>query len=667
MTMEATRHDRRRLEQKTSPRRLAVIRIVIVLAAASGLNYVVWRWLASVNWESWWIAVPLVLAETYSLIDSLLFGVGAWRIRERGEPPKPPAAGYTVDVFITTYNEPVDLVVRTARAALDISYPHTTWILDDGARDEIRAAAESLGIGVITRSADWIDRPRHAKAGNLNNALLATEGEFVLVLDADQVADPLILDRTLGYFKDPQVALVQTPQWFENVPDADLLGSQAPLFYGPIQQSKDGWNAAFFCGSNAILRREALMQLGISRYVAEVEQSVYRAITTSKRVLARAREEAQGDRRVTLALRRAAEIVETARVEIIRGDGIADVTYRFQRGIDAISTDYADADIALMRDNLRELASLSDDPDTFGSIDEAALELLGRRDTSPIAAIEAISLLAGALNVDRGDEAQAIMPMATISVTEDMATSMRLHGLGWRSVYHGEILASGLAPEDLETMLGQRLRWAQGTMQVFFRENPLLQWRLSLGQRLMYFSTMWSYLSGFPALVYVTAPVLCLAFGVIPVTAYSLDFFARFIPFLILNQLLFWVVAAGRPTWRGAQYSLALFPVWIESVTSAFRNVFLGQPLGFRVTSKTGAEEGRRRWDLVKPQLYVMGALVVALIVVSIRILAGQAEGIAPYVNIVWVFYDLAVFSIIIRAVLYRGPAVTPTPTKETS
>ena len=663
MTMQATRYDRRRLEHKTSPRRLAVIRIVIVLAAASGLNYVVWRWLASVNWESWWIAVPLVLAETYSLIDSLLFGLGAWRIRERGEPPKPPEAGYTVDVFITTYNEPVELVERTARAALAIDYPHTTWILDDGDRDEVRAAAESLGIGVITRSADWIDRPRHAKAGNLNNALLATEGEFVLVLDADQVPDALILDRTLGYFKDPQVALVQTPQWFENVPDSDPLGSQAPLFYGPIQQSKDGWNAAFFCGSNAILRREALMQLGISRYVQEVEQSVYRAITTSKRVLARAREEAQGDRRVTLALRRAAEIVEAARVEIIRGDGISDVTYRFQRGIDAISNEYADSDIALMRDNLRELAALSDDPDAFASIDDAALELLGRRDTSPIAAIEAISLLASALDVDRNGEAQAIMPMATISVTEDMATSMRLHGLGWRSVYHGEILASGLAPEDLETMLGQRLRWAQGTMQVFFRENPLLQFRLTLGQRLMYFGTMWSYLSGFPALVYVTAPVLCLAFGVIPVTAYSLEFFARFLPFLVLNQLLFWVVAAGRPTWRGAQYSLALFPVWIEAVTSAFRNVFLGQPLGFRVTSKTRVEDGRRRWDLVKPQLYVMGALVVALIVVGIRILAGQAEGIAPYVNIVWVFYDLAVFSIIIRAVLYRGTAAT---TKET-
>ena len=668
MTMQVNRRDLRQLSRGTPVRRVAVIRIVVVLAASAGLNYVIWRWAASVNWESWWIAVPLVLAETYSLIDSLLFGLGAWRIRERGDPPAPPAAhsadAVTVDVFITTFNEPVDLVMRTAQAALAIDYPHTTWILDDGDRLEVRDAAEALGIGVITRSTDWADRPRHAKAGNLNNALLTTAGEFVLVLDADQVPHPNILDRTLGYFKDPRMALVQTPQWFENVPASDPLGSQAPLFYGPIQQSKDGWNAAFFCGSNAVLRREALMQLGISRYVVDVERSVHRAIRTSRRLLARAREDAQGDRRVKLALRQAGEIVERARVELERGDGISDVTYRFQRGIDAIAVDRAGADIAMMRDDLRELAALSTDADEFSGIDDAALALLTARDTSPVAAIEAISMLASALDVDRGEEAQAIMPMATISVTEDMATSMRLHGLGWRSAYHGEILASGLAPEDLETMIGQRLRWAQGTMQVFFRENPLLQRRLSVGQRLMYFGTMWSYFSGFPALVYVTAPVLCLAFGVIPVTAYSLDFFARFIPFLLLNQLLFWVVAAGRPTWRGAQYSLALFPVWIESVTSAFKNVFLGQPLGFRVTSKTRLDGGRPRWDLVRPQLIVMAALVVALIVVGIRILVGQAEGIAPYVNIVWVIYDLAVFSIIIRAVLYRGPAAT---TKEKS
>jgi cellulose synthase (UDP-forming) len=654
--LEVGRQDRRRLSVGTPRRRLLAVRTVAVLAAVSGVNYIAWRWVASVNWHSWWIAVPLVLAETYSLIDSLLFALGAWKLRERGEPPTPPTGPVTVDVFITTYNEPIDLVMRTARAAKAIRHPHETWILDDGNRPDMRAAAEAEGLGVITRGKDWVDRPRHAKAGNLNNALLATQGEFLLILDADQVPDPAILDRTLGYFKDERMALVQTPQWFENVPESDPLGSQAPLFYGPIQQSKDGWNAAFFCGSNAILRREALMQLGITRYVREVETSVQRTVKTAKKLLGRARE-TETDPRVLAALDDAEGVVDRARADIAAGEPLGDVTYRFQRGIDAIAFRFAAADLEAVRAELQELAAMSTDANTFAGLDDAALGVLGQRDASPVAAIEAIAVLTRALDVNRDDEAQAIMPLATISVTEDMATAMRLHGLGWKSAYHDEVLAKGLAPEDLQTMLVQRLRWAQGTMQVFFRENPLVQKGLSFGQRLMYFSTMWSYLSGFAAIVYIGAPVLCLAFGVIPVQAYSVDFFARLIPFLVLNQLLFWVVAAGRPTWRGQQYSLALFPIWIESVTSAFDNVFRGKPLGFRVTPKVRDDtDAKPRWDLVKPQLIAMGALVAALVAIGIRYLTGQAEGIAPLVNSAWVVFDLFIFSIVIRAVRYRGP-----------
>lgn len=523
--LDVGRRDRRRLTVGTPRRRLLAVRTVAVLAAVSGLNYIGWRWIASVNWHSWWIAVPLILAETYSVIDSVLFAFGAWRLRERGEPPTKPSTDVTVDVFITTYNEPIDLVMRTALAAKAITHPHTTWVLDDGNRPEMRAAAEAAGLGVITRGKDWVDRPRHAKAGNLNNALLATQGEFLLILDADQVPEPSILDRTLGYFKDERMALVQTPQWFENVPDSDPLGSQAPLFYGPIQQSKDGWNAAFFCGSNAILRREALMQLGITRYVREVETSVQRTIKTAKKLLGRARE-TETDERVLVALDDAEAVVDRARDEIASGEPLGDVTYRFQRGIDAIAFRFAAADLESVRADLQELAAMSTDANTFAGLDDAALDVLGQRGASPVAAIESIAVLARALDVNRDDEAQAIMPLATISVTEDMATAMRLHGLGWRSAYHDEILAKGLAPEDLETMLVQRLRWAQGTMQVFFRENPLVQKGLSFGQRLMYFSTMWSYLSGFAAVVYIAAPVLCLSFGVVPVQAYSTDFFA---------------------------------------------------------------------------------------------------------------------------------------------
>ena len=630
------------------------MRVIVILSAATGINYITWRWLASVNWESWWIAVPLVLAETYSLIDSLLFGLGAWRLRERHDAP-PLRHEVTVDVLVTTYNEPLDLVMETARAAKAIRYPHETWILDDGDRPELRALAEAEGIGVITRSEAWRDRPRHAKAGNLNNALMVTEGEFLLILDADQIPSPDILDRTLGWFEDDRVALVQTPQWFTNVPASDPLGSQAPLFYGPIQQSKDGWNAAFFCGSNAILRREALMQLGVSRYVGEVTLAVNRGIRSSRRVLARARREHASDARIVASLDRVSVALDDLKAGIARGDALADLTYAFQRQIMAVRRELADQDIAEVRAELAELAEVTGDPAALAALDDLALEALGERSLSPLAAVESVSMLVESFDVGREEEAQAIMPLATISVTEDMATSMRLHGLGWKSVYHDEVLAKGLAPEDLPTMLTQRLRWAQGTMQVMFRENPLVQRGMSWGQRLMYFGTMWSYLSGFAALVYVAAPVLYLSFGVMPVQAWSVDFFARFIPFFVINQLLFLVVANGRPTWRGAQYSLALFPVWIRSVTSAFDNVYRGRSLGFSVTPKTRSLENRPRWDLVKPQLWVMGALLASLGVVAIRYAVGQAEGIAPLVNIAWVLYDLAVFSIIIRAVLYSA------------
>jgi len=654
---ETRRDTRRRTGSLT--RRLALVRVVALVAVLAGLNYIVWRWLASVNWESWWIAVPLVLAETYSFLDSLLFAIGAWRLRERHDAP-PIRRRVTVDVLVTTYNEPLDLVMDTARAAKAIRYPHETWILDDGDRSELRALAEAEGIGVVTRSEAWRDRPRHAKAGNLNNALMVTEGEFLLILDADQIPSPEILDRTLGWFDDEKVALVQTPQWFVNVPPSDPLGSQAPLFYGPIQQSKDGWNAAFFCGSNAILRREALMQLGVSRYVGEVTLAVNRGVRSSRRVLARARRDYGGDPRVAAALDAVSAALDDLRAGIARGDALADLTFAFQQRIVAVRRELSDQDIAEVRAELTELAAITGDPASLAAIDELTLDALGDRRMSPLAAIETVSMLVDSFDVGREEEAQAVMPLATISVTEDMATSMRLHGLGWRSVYHDEVLAKGLAPEDLPTMLTQRLRWAQGTMQVMFRENPLVQRSLSWGQRLMYFGTMWSYLSGFAAIVYVAAPILNLSFGVMPVQAWSVDFFARFLPFFVVNQLLFLVVANGRPTWRGAQYSLALFPVWIRAVTSAFDNVYRGRSLAFSVTPKTRSLENRPRWDLVKPQLWVMGALVASLAVVAVRYAAGQAEGIAPIVNTAWVLYDLAVFSVIVRAVLYSASEHEP-------
>jgi cellulose synthase (UDP-forming) len=646
--------------------RLLLIRVVVTLTALLGVNYIAWRWVFSVHWQVWWIAVPLVLAETYSLIDSLLFGLTVWRLRPRPEPPPPPENA-TVDVLITTYNEDNDLVMETARAALRISYPHRTWILDDGSRPGLRQEAEAAGVGWIARSADWAGRPRHAKAGNLNNALLATDGEFLLILDADQVPMPQILDRTLGYFRDERMAVVQTPQLFVNVPPSDPLGSQAPLFYGPLQQGKDGWNAAFFCGSNAVIRREALMRLGVSRYVRAVEDSVFRALRTADAVLAKAgRELGPGQDRLGAAIAQVRAEVAQARAEIRRSGGLADVTYRFQRRAEAVVRRIVEEDVAGMTADLlaiRELADGGDGGDGGDGADggpgtpatNAVLRQLTRRDWSPLGAIESVHALLRAIDIDRSDEAQPLMPMATISVTEDMATCMRLHAMGWKSAYHHELLAHGLAPEDLGTMLTQRLRWAQGTMQVMFRENPLLQRGLTLPQRLMYLATIWSYLSGFAAVVYLAAPVIYLSAGILPVKALSAAFFLRLVPFLVANQLLFLIVGHGTKTWRGQQYSLALFPVWIKAVTSAFNNVYRGRSLAFAVTPKTRQDQARPAWHLVKYQLAAAAMLIAAVVAGIIRAITGHAAIEATVINVIWVVYDLLILSVIIPAARYGG------------
>jgi cellulose synthase (UDP-forming) len=638
------------------PAGFVLLRVLVVATVLLGLNYVGWRWLFSLNWNAWWIAIPLVVAETYSLIDVALFGMTMWRARTRPRPPAPEDA-LTVDVFITTYNEPIELVAETAVAARDIRYPHSTWILDDGARDDMREAAAELGVGYISRGDEWKGRPLHAKAGNLNNALLATDGEFLLILDADQVPRPEILDATLGYFADPAVALVQTPQVFGNVATGDPLGSQAPLFYGPIQQGKDGWNAAFFCGSNALLRREALMQLGLIRYVREVERAVLVALRGADRVIARARRSTDAnDVMVNAALDEIALAVDTARAGVKEGQPIARVTYDLQHQIDAVSQAMVAFDLHLLEMDLaaiKEMDAAAGEP-IDGLLDvDTTVQTLAMRELSPLGALESVQALLRTIDVDRPDEAVPLMPMATISVTEDMATSMRLHGLGWKTVYHHELLAVGLAPEDLGTMLKQRLRWAQGTMQVMLRENPLVQRGMSIPQRLMYFSTMWSYLSGFAAVVYFVAPIVFLCFGVLPVDSNAPEFFARFLPFMVVNQLLFIVSSRGVSTWRGQQYSLALFPIWIRSVTSAVANVYFGRPLGFVVTSKT-RQEGNQ-WGLVRGQLVLAVALVLSTVIGVTRLALGVGEPIGTLVNLAWVVFDLVVLSVLIPAARFRG------------
>ena len=635
------------------------IRILVAMNLILGFYYMQWRYLDSINWQYWPVALALLVGETYSYIDAWLFGLTVSRLKQRGEPPPPPE-GATVDIFITCYNEPVQLVRDTVQAAMRITWPHKTYVLDDGSSVEMRAMAHEEGAAYIVRSADWQGRQRHAKAGNLNNALFQTDGEFMLILDADQLPIPETLHRTLGYFRDEKVAFVQTPQLFHNVPPEDPFGTQAPLFYGPIQQGKDGWNAAFFCGSNAVLRREALMQMGIRRYAFELEARVRRALATAETLLIRAERDVLPEERehTGAALRELRHAVRDGRKELKDGSPIQDVTWRFQRRAQDVARLFVVGDLARIRAELADIPGFDGDAMT-GSFakaleDSETLDQLVGRVSSPLAAIEAVRNLLLAVDVDREDEAQPVMPMSTISVTEDMATAMRLHSMGWKSVYHHEVLVIGLAPEDLRSVLQQRLRWAQGTIQVMLRENPLVQSGMSVGQRLMYLATMWSYLSGFFALVYLGAPILYLIFGILPVKAFSEDFFWHLIPFLVVNQLLFSFVGWGLPTWRGQQYSLALFPLWIKAVWTAVMNVYFGRKLGFVVTPKT-RQKSAVHLNLIQWQLVAMAALIISACFGLARLAIGATDdGLPIVINLLWICYDLLMLSACLDAVVFK-------------
>ncbi|MFF2622692.1 glycosyltransferase family 2 protein [Oerskovia jenensis] len=642
--------------------RLAAVRLLAVVAVAFGLVYIGWRWTGTVAWDAWWIAVPLVLAETYSLGETVLYALTMWNAKRRA--PAPPAPrGLSVDVFVTTYNEPVDLVLRTAIAARDMTYPHATWILDDGNRPELEVAASRVGIGYITRGPEWEGRPRFAKAGNVNNALFRTSGDLVAILDADQVPEPRFLDRVLGYFEDEEVAFVQTPQHFWNVPPSDPLGTQAELFYGPIQQGKDGWGAAFFCGSNAVLRREALMALGLTRFSRDARGAMRAALRSGRSRLQ--------DLLSQLAVREPAAMpvaeqalaaVRRAEGQFRRGDVLTEITGELRAAFAAalaLAPGASEASGAAVATRV-PAAGVAGPPGPASPAGGTALpgdvagELLAELD-------EVLELV----DVARTDQALTINPLDTTTITEDMATAMHLHAMGWTSVYHHEVLVRGLAPDDVGTALSQRLRWATGSMQVFFRDNPVLVRGLTLAQRLMYLGTMTSYLSGFAALVYLSAPVLFLTVGVFPLHADPRLFFLHFVPFFVACQLLFQVSGRGsRGLWRGQQMSFALFPTWIAATLSGASAVFLGRHVAFSVTSKTRQATGTG-FRHVLPQVVAAVVLLAASAIGVARMLAGEAPASATYLTLGWVAVDLALLSAALRAARYTGPgdAVTdPTP-----
>ncbi len=303
-----------------SPFHTAVWQFLATCSLVFGLWYLWWRWTESLNYDVLWFSVPLVVAETGSFFGLVLFTANIWTdrtpirgalprtFRDVTDDPEAPDRPISVDIFFATYSEDPEIVRLGLKDARTISYPYPLdvrlHVLDDGRREAMALVAAEEGVNYITRP-DNIG----FKAGNLRNAMSQTSGDFVVICDADTRPFPNLLTETIGYFRDHRMAWVQTPQWFWDIPPGvplpvvfgrwlgrfgtacgraleavigpvrvgeDPFGNDPQLFYDFILRRRNWANAAFCCGAGSVHRREAVMEVAIRDWAAEVDNMVQR-------------------------------------------------------------------------------------------------------------------------------------------------------------------------------------------------------------------------------------------------------------------------------------------------------------------------------------------------------------------------------------------------------
>ncbi|WP_333870992.1 UDP-forming cellulose synthase catalytic subunit [Kosakonia cowanii] len=257
----------------TISKKRSVSLVMVAMSVLLSTRYMYFRLTQTLHFNSeieTLLGMGLFLAEVYVWVMLLLsYLQTAWPLKRDIVPlPDDTSLWPMVDVYIPSYNEPLEVVRDTVLAAQCLDYPRDKlkiYLLDDGKRSEFAVFAADVGVGYITRNDN-----AHAKAGNLNHAMKLTHGELICVFDCDHVATRIFLQATVGGFlQDPKLALVQTPHYFyspdpfeRNLSVGRNIPNEGALFYGPIQQGNDNWNATFFCGSCAVIRRSALDQIG---------------------------------------------------------------------------------------------------------------------------------------------------------------------------------------------------------------------------------------------------------------------------------------------------------------------------------------------------------------------------------------------------------------------
>ncbi|MGB1235850.1 MAG: glycosyltransferase [Planktomarina sp.] len=266
-----------------SDRLSALWRFCAGLSMGLSIWYLTWRWSVSLNPDAMMFSIIIATAETCCVIGMALFYYDIWAEPERRVVAAPDAVkvgGSSVDIFITTFDEDPHIVEDSLIDATKIHAPKgwsvTVHLLDDGARADMRHIAACHGVQYHART-DNVG----FKAGNLKHAMLRSDGDFIVIGDADTRFFPTLLQNTLGYFKDPSVAWVQTPHCFYDIPPVcpttswwqrwfrtgvDPFLMDPTIFFDVIQRRRDRHGASFCCGAGSVHRRAAICEHAMTNF-----------------------------------------------------------------------------------------------------------------------------------------------------------------------------------------------------------------------------------------------------------------------------------------------------------------------------------------------------------------------------------------------------------------
>ncbi|MBN3891428.1 MAG: glycosyltransferase [Nostoc sp. JL31] len=642
-------------------KRTLLFRYLAEINLIFGIWYLQWRVIHSINFDALWISIPLLIAEIYSYFGGVMFVIGLWRplVRQiksldQMTPPIPRADWPTVDVFITCYNEPPEIVEETAKAALAMDYPPIklrVYVLDDGNSADMRTMTERLCIE------------------DLQSAQLQLEAERI---DAEHSGLLERLKQLESLTSNTQAAeqWLQTSESVMNQPAAGFVQNLRSLilWLPPVHHTISNYPAKTL-RDRLIIERKTLEEAIYNKELQLVELARFRYIARPKTPGIAHHAKAGNINYAIFSGETAGNFIVTLDADHIPKRNFLKRVLPYFYTYNLSTGKYDQNQIAFVQtrqdfynippgDPFGHRANLFYGPLQQGKDGMNAAFYTGTNAILRREALVSVGLQnfadEFAKDEKRLDEFDLVGGVSSNSITEDMNTAMRLHSAGWKSIYHNELLAEGLAPDDLSSTLKQRLRWAQGTIQVLLRENPLTKSGLTFWQRLQYFKTMYSYFSGFATLVFIGCPIIYFFTDIVPVKSYGPDFAVHFFPAFIINRLTFLTATWGIPAkevWRYEQYAIALFPLLIQAVWS----VFTGQKINFQVTPKQRQSGIYLR--LVWPQLLVFTLTILGILWSLYQFATGHLNNPDVHLlNSAWAIYNLLLLWAIIRASVWQPP-----------